>query len=213
MSNVTDERVTSIYKSRKNILDILGNNLGFDTADYVSFSETQKNEISAMLANNRLDMQLKNKKTGQNAYVRYAVMKSGMPNLADIIEDLFYIENILTKKDILIVIMEDEPNDTITAKMQYLYDEEGIFVVMHNIKRLQFNILKSVYVPKHEVLTLEETEAMKIKYNIHNSKLQLPEICRFDPVSLVLCIRPGDVVKITAFSQTAGFYEKYRVCV
>ena len=208
MSNVTDERITTIYKSRKNILDILGTNLGFDTSDYLSFS---KNEISSMLSTSRLDMHMTNKTTGQRVYVRYSLMKP--PNLGDIIEDLFYIENMLSKNDILIIIVEDEPNDTTTAKMKYLYDEDGIFIVMHNIKRLQFNILKSVYVPKHEVLTKQEIELMKKKYNVVNTVLQLPEISRFDPVALVLCVRPGDVVKITSFSQTAGFYEKYRVCV
>ena len=209
-ANVTDERVTSIYKSRKNILDILGNNLGFDTSDYISFG---KNEISAMLATNRLDMQLQNKTTGQKAYIRYHVVKGGTPDLADIIEDLFYIENILTKKDVLIVIIEDEPNENTILKMKYLYDEDGIMVVMHNIQRLQFNILQSIYVPKHEVLTDKEVDDLVKKYNIRNIKTDLPEISRFDPVALILCMRPGNVAKITSFSQTAGYYIKYRVCV
>lgn len=210
MANVTDERITSVYKSRKNLLAILGNNLGFDVEEHSTFS---KNEISAMLSSNRLDMQLTNPKTEQKAYVHYSIMKSGMPKLNDIIEDIFYIENVLTKKDILIVIIEDEPNDTAKASMRYLFDEDGIFVVMHNIKRLQFNILNSIYVPKHEVLTASEVEIFKKEYNVKNEMTDLSELSRFDPVALALCIRPSNVIKITVPSPTAGFYVKYRVCV
>jgi DNA-directed RNA polymerase subunit H (RpoH/RPB5) len=210
MANVTDERITSVYKSRKNLLSILGDNLGFDVADHSTFS---KNEVSAMLSSNRLDMQLVNPKSGQKAYVHYSIMKSGMPNLNDIVEDVFYIENVLSKKDILIVVIEDEPNDTAKAKMKYLFDEDNIFVVMHHIKRLQFNILNSIYVPKHEVVPKDEIETFKREYNVKNVLTDLSELSRFDPVSLALCIRPGDVVKITVPSPTAGFYVKFRVCV
>ena len=64
--------------------------------------------------------------------------------LDNIIEDLYIIENVLTKQDSLVIIIDDEPNDTILAKVKYLYEREGIFVIIHNIKRLQTNILKHI---------------------------------------------------------------------
>jgi hypothetical protein len=37
--------------------------------------------------------------------------------LDNIVEDLYVLENVLTKEDTLIVIIEDEPNDTIVEHM------------------------------------------------------------------------------------------------
>ena len=52
-----------------------------------------------------------------------------------IIEDLFVIEEVLTKKDTLIVIIDDEPNDSILSRIKYLYDHDGIFVIIHSFYR------------------------------------------------------------------------------
>jgi hypothetical protein len=132
--------------------------------------------------------------------------------LDDIIEDLFTIESILTKEDTLIIITEDEPNDTIITKLKYLYDHDGIFVVIHNIRRLQYNILNHKLVPECTILQDKDIEDLKKKYNISN-KNQLPEISRFDPQALVLCIRPGNVCELKRNSATTMFYKYYRVCV
>jgi DNA-directed RNA polymerase subunit H (RpoH/RPB5) len=132
--------------------------------------------------------------------------------LDDIIEDLFTIENVLTKDDTLIVIIEDEPNDTIISKLKYLYDHDGIFVVIHNIKRSQFNILEHALVPN--CIILEETQIKELKenFNINNLK-QLPEISRFDPQALAICLRPGQICKFERNSATALKYNYYRICI
>ena len=82
---------------------------------------------------------------------------------------------------------------------------------MLNIKRLQFNILKHTLVPKHTVLSLDEKEKFMKTYNILD-KSQIPDISFFGPVSIVLGIRPGDVVKIERSSRTAIEADFYRVC-
>ena len=49
-------------------------------------------------------------------------------------------------------------------------------------------------------------------YNvIHDSNL--PEISRFDPVALLLGMKPGQICKITRNSKTAIHAPYYRVCV
>jgi DNA-directed RNA polymerase subunit H (RpoH/RPB5) len=132
--------------------------------------------------------------------------------LDDIIEDLFTIENVLTKDDTLIVIIEDEPNDTIIAKLKYLYDHDGIFVVIHNIKRLQFNILEHALVPNCVILEEDQIKELKENFNINNLK-QLPEISRFDPQALAICLRPGQICKFERSSATALRYNYYRICI
>jgi DNA-directed RNA polymerase subunit H (RpoH/RPB5) len=203
-------RVLSLYKSRNNILEIL-ESLGYSISDYSGFSI---NEIDAMFVNQQLDMLLTHKSKPVKTYVKYFLTAKQIrpQNLDDIIEDLFVIENVLTKEDTLVIIMEEEPNDTLVSKLKYLFDHDGIFVVVHNIQRLQFNILKHKLVPHTTILTDEEVAALKVKYNIKDLS-QLPEISRFDPVALAIEIRPGQVCKILRSSATALDYDYYRICV
>lgn len=207
MSN--NNQILSVYKSRKNILDILKLQ-GYDVSDYETFSI---NEIDAMLTNNQLDMLVEDNETKQKSYIKYYSSKQIRPNILDeIIEDLYYIDNVLEKKDNLIIITDDEPNDSILTKVKYLFDHDGIFVIIHNTKRLQYNMLEHNLVPKCNVLNSEEKDKFMKKFNIKDNS-QIPEISRFDPQALVMCIRPGDVTKFTRKSITSLENDYYRVCV
>jgi DNA-directed RNA polymerase subunit H (RpoH/RPB5)/predicted transposase YbfD/YdcC len=209
--STTSNLILTIYKARKTILEILEENQEYNTSDYRDFSI---NEIDAMYANNQLDMLLTHNTEDKKIYIKYylAAKQIKPQNLDDVIEDLFSIENILTKNDTLMIIVEDEPNDTIHTKMKYLYDHDGIFVIIHNIKRLQFNILKHRLVPECKVLNKKEIEDIMKQYNIKDAK-QFPEISRFDPQALAMCLRPGDICKFQRDSATAMKYNYYRVCV
>ena len=206
----TNNRILKIYKSRKTIIDLM-NRKDFDTTDYENFSI---NEIDAMLKNSQLDMLMTNPKNNQKVYIKYYLTAKQIrpPNLEKIIEDLFEIENILTKKDILIIIIEDKPNDTIIKTLKYIYEHDGIFVVIHDIKRLQYNILNHRLVPHCTILEEKEVDDLKKKYSLQ-SVSQLPEISRFDPQALAICLRPGQVCYIQRESATAMFSDYYRVCV
>ena len=207
MSN--NNQILNVYQSSNNILDILKLQ-GYAISDYETFSI---NEIDAMLNNNQLDMLIENPDSKQKSYIKYYSSKQIRPNILDeIIEDLYYIDNILEKKDNLIIITDDEPNDSILTKVKYLFDHDGIFVIIHNIKRLQYNMLQHNLVPTCNVLTNDEKELFMKKYNIKNNS-QVPEISRFDPQALVMCIRPGDVTKFTRKSITSLESDYYRVCV
>jgi DNA-directed RNA polymerase subunit H (RpoH/RPB5) len=207
-------RIISIYKSRRTILELLDNEQ-YQVDDYLGFSV---NEIDAMYTNSQLDMLLTNTTDERKLYIKYYVSpkqtaKQIRPaNLDEIVEDLFVIDNVLTKNDTLVIIIDDEPNETIINKIKYLYERDGIFVVIHNIQRLQFNILNHALVPKIQVLTDKETQELYAKYNL-TSAAQLPEISRFDPQALAICLRPGKVCKITRDSATAMTHDHYRMCV
>jgi DNA-directed RNA polymerase subunit H (RpoH/RPB5) len=210
MSTSKSNRILSIYKSRRNILDILFEQ-DYNVSEYEGFTI---NEIDAMYTNSQLDMLLNNDSKTRKIYIKYYLTSKQIrpQNLDDIIEDLFTIENILTKEDTLIIIIEDEPNDTIISKLKYLYNKDGIFVVIHNIRRLQYNIVKHRLVPECFVLEKDKIDELMQKYNIKNP-MQLPEISRFDPQALALCIRPGDICKFIRNSSTAMVYEYFRICV
>ena len=110
------------------------------------------------------------------------------------------------------VIIDDEPNDTIVTRLRYLFEHDNIFVIIHNINRLQSNILNHTLVPDMKILDSKEEVTFMKKYQI-KSKTQLPEISRFDPQALVIGIRPGEICKIQRPSTTALTTDYYRVCV
>lgn len=208
--STTSNRILSIYKSRKTILDQL-NYQEYNVNEYNNFSI---NEIDAMLNSEQLDMLINHNTNNKKIYIKYYFTSKQIKpqTLDDIIEDLFTIEIVLSKDDTLIVIIDDEPNDTIISKLKYLYDHDGIFVVIHNIKRLQFNILEHVLVPNCVILEEDEIKELKEKFNVSSVK-QLPEISRFDPQALAICLRPGQICRFDRFSATALNYKYYRICI
>lgn len=202
--------ILSIYTSRKTMLELMEYQ-GYDVNDYKNFNT---NEIDAMISNQQLDMLMTNPTTNRKTYIKYYLTAKQIrpANLDEIIEDLFQIDNVLTKNDTLIIIIEDEPNDTIVTNLKYIYEHDGIFVVIHNINRLQYNILNHRLVPDCTILEESEIAELKQKYNIKDLK-QLPEISRFDPQALVMSLRPGQVCKFTRDSETALRYNYYRICI
>lgn len=208
--SLSSNNIITIYNSRKTILSQLEQQ-GYTTGDYEMFSI---NEIDAMYRTNQLDMLVTKKSDGKKAYVKYLIqIKQLRKDILDqLVEDLYEVEQVLEKKDTLIVIVNEEPNDTIVTKIKYLYDHSGIFIVMHNIKRLQFDVLQHELVPYARIMTPEEVEELKLKYHIM-SLSQLPEISRFDPQALALGLRPGEVIKIERKSNTAMNYNYYRYCL
>ena len=200
--------IISIYNSRKNLLEIL-NERGFNIEKYSDFGIT---EIGILIENNQLDMLLENETSKKKVYVKFYISKVIKPqNIYDIVEDLFHLESVLEKKDDLIVIIKDEPNETMLENIKDIWVSENIYISLINIKRLQFNILKHVLVPKHTILSNTEKELFMKKYNIFD-KSQIPDISYFSPVSIVMGIRPDDVVKIERNSRTSIQSDYYRIC-
>jgi DNA-directed RNA polymerase subunit H (RpoH/RPB5) len=219
-SQNTSTLISQIYKSRNVILSLMKRQR-YDTSGYEGFSI---NEVNTMKNNNQLDMILerqplkKNKVAGAVAepndkvYVRYYLAKTLRPNnLQEMIDDLFNVEEILTKRDTLYIIVKDEVNETLMNTIKHIWESDRIFIVLQPLKRLQFNILDHVLVPPHRVLTADEASLVKNRYNIINDN-QFPEISRFDPVAQAIGIRPGEICEITRPSKTAISAPYYRIC-
>jgi len=202
MSN--NKKIIDVYKSRNNLLEILETR-GFDISNYEGFS---LNEIHTLVNNQQLDMIFEGE---YKIYVKYFIEKMLRPNnVHDIIEDLYNIEQLLTKNDELVIIIKEEPNDTLQKLQSVIYEEEQIFINIININRLQFNILKHSMVPKHRILNNEEKEEVIAKYNIldHN----IPPISRYDPVAQVIGLRPSQYCEILRPSKTSITSLFYRIC-
>ena len=68
-----------------------------------------------------------------------------------------------------------------------------------------------IYVPKHEIMAKKEAEDVLEKY--HCKATDLPLIFVNDPAIVAIGVKPGDMIKITRKSATAGksFYYRYVV--
>jgi DNA-directed RNA polymerase subunit H (RpoH/RPB5) len=200
--------VMQIYKSRKNILDILKQR-GFDVSNYEDSSIT---EVHTMFQQEQLDMLVKNDDKEKKAYIKYHLAKTIRPtNIYEYVEDLFNIDDVLGKNDDLIIISKEPANETMVKFLQQLWNEDGVFVTIIGLKHLQFNILRHSLVPSHRVLDDDEAEEVYNKYNI-TDKSQLPDISRFSPVALAIGIRPGELCEIIRPSKTAITSKFYRIC-
>jgi DNA-directed RNA polymerase subunit H (RpoH/RPB5) len=201
------KKILEIYKSRNNLLDIL-ESINYNVSDYKGFSIS---EIDTLVRNKQLDMLVTNKDNEKKNYIKYFIEKSLRPqNLHDMIDDLFNIEEILDKKDNLIIIIKDEPNETIQKLLSELFVNDGHFVIVINIQRLQFNILNHSMVPKHNILDSKEKDLVIKEFNIQDDNI--PNISRFDPVAQVIGIRPGEYCEIIRPSKTSITSKYYRIC-
>jgi DNA-directed RNA polymerase subunit H len=202
------EEIQEIFKSRNTILNLS------ERQDYniEKYSEIGFSEVESMYKTKQLDMLLEDSQSNKKVYIKYHLAKTLRPaNIYDYIEDLFNIDDILKQTDTLIIIMKDEPNDTIKKILKHIFERDKIFIIVFNIKRLLFNVLDHYLVPHHKVLTNEEANKIKKKYFIKNDD-ELPDIDRFGPVSQAIGIRPGEICEITRNSKTSIENKFYRIC-
>jgi len=212
MTTNTEPFISRLYASRNILLDLLQRQ-GFEISEYTDFSI---HELNTMYVNDQMDILLSKREdllSTEKVYVKYHVSKTiRANNVDDYVEDIFETEKILDKTtDQLIIIIKDNVNDTLINKMRTIYDKSGYYVNIFQIKTLLFNPLDNVLVPPHRILSADEKSTIDKTYNIMDNK-QYPEISRFDPISMAIGLRPGQLCEITRASKTAIVSYYYRMC-
>lgn len=231
------EVVDVLYRSRITLLDHL-EETGYDTAPYRKFSHKEIHEmLKAGLAGNlgippALTMDLKRREDApaslvlQGCRVVYAIgrIKAKLTKVLDAYadpEDNPEAVDPATTELIVVMLEPMAPVFNETALLAYRkFTKESADGVKRGL-RLRFfqaaaivnNPLKHILVPPHEPVP-KEAEADLMKSLYITSKSKLPFI-RFheDPIARMLGMLPGDIVKITRPSPTAGECVLYRVCV
>ena len=208
MPEATAGSTRAIYKTRKNLLDILKTR-GFDVGPYAGAS---MNEVNTMAATKQLDMLVALEDPGQKVYVKYHLAKGlRQNNVHEYIEELFQVDQVLKKSDDLIIIVKDEPNDSLVKVLRNIWEQEGYFVTVVPLSRLQFNVLQHELVPPHRKLSDQEAEAVRQQFNITRDS-EVPDISRFSPVSQMIGLRPGEMCEIMRPSKTGILAPFYRIC-
>lgn len=78
-------------------------------------------------------------------------------------------------------------------------------------KKPQILVPDHTFVPKHEIMTKAEAEEVMERY--HCKPTELPLIYVTDPAIVKLGVKPGDMIRITRDSSTAGESIYYRYVV
>lgn len=214
-SQNTSTSISEIYTSRKVLLQLMLKQ-DYIVSEYENFSI---NEINTMTLNKQLDLCLEKKDLDpitnqkQKIYIHYYLAKTITPShIEENIEDLFNIEQVLTKNNTLVLILKDDINEALTNYLKHLWEKDGIFIIAISIKRLQFNILNHQLQPKIRVMEPQEVLDIQKKFNLKNLE-EFPKISRFDPLAQAICIRPNQVCEIIRSSKTSITSLYYRVCV
>jgi len=210
---VNSSLISSIHKSRDTVIEMMDFQ-GYDVTEYANSTLTETN---AKHSANQLDMLFDKASdsdtTTHKTYVNYHLEKALRPSyIQDIVDDLFHVEEVLQKTDTLMIVTREDTSENVLNMVRHLLEKDGIFLIVVNIKRLQFNILNHSIVPKHRTMPDSEVKTVMAKHNLLKIN-EFPDINRFDPVAIAIGLRPGKVCEITRPSKTSieGMY--YRVCV
>lgn len=201
--------ISSIYRSREVILE----QLELQNYDIQNYKNFDLNEINALYENEMLDILVENVELNKKIYVHYYLSgKLTYQKIYALIDELYVVEEKLKQTDTLYIVSENESNDTINNTVKHIWEKEEIFIIVQSLKRLTFNVMNHVLVPPHRILSSEETDLIKKKYNIMNDS-NWPDLSRFDPVAKSIFIKPGQVCEIKRPSKTSMVANYYRICV
>jgi DNA-directed RNA polymerase subunit H len=215
------EIVDTLYRSRKTLLDHLEQE-GYDIAPFSKFSPK---EIAEMVkagpiagAPPALQMELNRKvpddeHAHRKCLVVYTIGKIKQKLNAFTQKIISTEEGTFDPDSTEVIIVTMEPIGANFNSMAFLaHSVHKTKVRFFQAAAIINNPLKHILVPKHERVPAKDEEAL-LK-SIFAKKSQLPLI-RFheDPIARLIGLMPGEIVKITRASPTAGECILYRVCV
>jgi DNA-directed RNA polymerase subunit H len=206
--------IDNIYRSRMTLLDILEER-GYNVEKYRKFSPAEA--TAAAVAFTSLSFKVSKKEDDTKVCdVRYAnVSRQKLDTFFDDISD----DDTENTEVIVMTSLPITDAHHIIALKQYMKLKESsdkerrkLRVSFFSIEMIVINPLKHILVPKHEIVPSEHhKELMESMYITAKSKF--PEIkFHIDPIARCIGAVPGDIIKITRYSQSAGESILYRVC-
>ena len=222
--------IDHILRSRKTLLNILASR-GYNTTPYEKFGY---DEIEAMLVGGegalRMDLErpLESTDTGiTKCTVRYVLTKLKQkipgyiagelptiaPDLREGREQMFqsHLDPMTTEAVVMLVDDSHPMADIFTSASLNQWNKNKFRLSFFLVDHLVNNPAEHVLVPKHERVPIgDHPELLKQMYA---KKAQFPLIVFHQDIQArILGLVPGDIVKITRPSPSAGYYVEYRVC-
>ena len=213
------EVIETLYRSRKTLLNILKAK-GYDIIPYEKFGPW---EIETMIQSekvNSLRMNLikkdDSKSKAQNCIVIYRLnrLKQSIQTFVNAFFDEESEDYIANPEATEVIVMLLEPVNTVDVfhNSALAAFQKNLRISFFQAHSLVNNPQDHVLVPLHELVNKDDIPALKKVLNIQSIS-NLPFI-RFhqDIQSRILGAVPGDVIKITRPSPSAGIETVYRVC-
>jgi DNA-directed RNA polymerase subunit H (RpoH/RPB5) len=204
-----ENEIEYVYRSRLTLMELLGNE-GYNVEPFSKFSPAEIS-VCPRIALNFTAKKMDDEES--KCLVRYE--KYTRQKLADL--NFIMDENGMAAGSIpektVIIIMKVDP--VIEAEHHIAYSvwmKTKVRLYFFHTAALGINPLKHVFVPKHEILPQEDHKQLLESLYL-TSKTKLPVI-RFhiDPITRCIFAKPGDIIKITRPSPSAGVYVVYRIC-
>jgi DNA-directed RNA polymerase subunit H (RpoH/RPB5) len=206
--------IDNIYRSRMNLLDILEER-GYNVDKYRKFSPAEATAAVAALPSLSFKVTKKDDET-KVCDVRYAnISRQKLDTFFDDIDD-DNSEN--TEVIVMMIVPVADAHHMIALKQYMKLKESGekerrkLRVSFFSIDTMVVNPMKHVLVPKHQIVHQDQHKALMDSMYI-TAKSKFPEIkFHIDPIARCIGAVPGDIVKITRPSASAGESIIYRVC-
>jgi len=212
------ETLDVLYRSRKTLLKLLAMR-GYATKAYEKFGPI---EIAAMAAAEsggggafRMDLERQTDSPIKKCRVEYSIarIKNRLPGFLDTITEEGNDAAIDPETTELVVIVLEPVIETFHIASMTALASKSLHVYFFQAHTIVNNPLEHVLVPKHELLPPSEHTKFLADNKI-KSKANLPLIkYHEDMIARIFALVPGDIVKITRPSPSAGEYISYRVCV
>ena len=206
--------IDNVYRSRQTLLDILEDR-GYNVEKYRKFSPAEATAAATAFPSLSFKVSKKDDES-KICDVRYA-------NISRQKLDTFFndIDDADTENTEVIVMMMGPVSDAhhVVALKQYMKLKESgekerrkLRVSFFSIEMIVINPMKHVLVPKHQIVPPENHPELMSSLYI-TVKTKLPEIkFHVDPIARCIGAVPGDIVKITRPSSSAGESIMYRLC-
>jgi DNA-directed RNA polymerase subunit H (RpoH/RPB5) len=217
------ETLNVLYQSRKTLLKILAAR-GYATKAFEKFGPLELNAmVSAGPLGTALRMDLQRtpedaKKAGSSITIcrveySFARLKNRLAAYTNGFVDEDAGEDAVdpTTTEVFVITLEPIVDAFHAAALSILATKK-LRIYFFQAHTLVNNPFEHVLVPKHELVPSEEHAGLLASHFI-KSKMSLP-IIKFheDMIARLMCLQPGDIVKITRPSPQAGTYVAYRVC-
>ena len=223
------KRYKYVLDSRKHLLEMLEDR-GFPVEHLKNYTPI---DIKEMMVNHitgkfttipeigPLDIFIEKNDGNQNPekiYVKYRLDPKfkGTTSLTTQIIEIY--EKYLTPKDTLIILNIQKVSMKIGVKdkvdeefVNDLYIRKNYFVQIFGLENFLLNVSRHQFVPKHSILTKQESIDLLTKYNCINKNI--PTIKRDDAQAKYIGLRLKQICKITVENVSSGITEKYRLCV
>lgn len=197
-------RTKIYYQVRKTTIEMLEDR-NFKVSDEDKGLPYQ--DFASRLEENQIDIIANHKSSDVKvAYVSYILDSKTFSKKDLLTKKAFIDENFPTKEMTVIIIVQEKPTPQIAKELQ---NDEFKSYEIFLTKNLMFNITHHEIVPRHIILT--EDESKKVLDDYQSTKSQLPKLLSTDPVAKYYGMKTGDICKIIRHSPMTGESIYYRM--